>query len=995
MAERRQVEAALRESEERLRLLGDNLPDSAVYQYVHETDGRVRFLYMSAGIERINGVSVQDVLHDANTLHGQILPEYYEQLVAAEASSARELSDFAMEVPMRRPDGRVRWLRLQSRPRRLPDGRVIWDGVQTDITDRRRIEEERELAIKILALVNAATSLGELTQEVTKLLQEWSGCEAVGMRLQRGEDFPYFETRGFPVEFVATENWLCARDQAGELMRDGEGNPLLECMCGNVICGRFNPDLPFFTPGGSFWTNSTTQLLAATTEKDRQSRTRNRCHGEGYESVALVPLTVGRETLGLLQFNDRTPGKFTSEKIQLFERLGANLAGGLARRRAEEALRESEARFRKVFEHAPMGIAITDWQGRFQQCNPAYGHLVGYTEPELRRMEFPALINPEDREKNLAKIQKLRTGELAFFEIENRYLRKDGQPVWVHKFVSILPDATGKPAHILALVTDVTERRRAQAELAETLRQKEEALARSEHLASFPQLNPNPVLEFDMQGGITYANQAAEKVLEQLAPNISLRDFLPADWEEMQQANRERGENTFHREVRIKDRVFQEAIYYSESFKVWRLYPSDISQRILAEAALRESEARFRSLFENMAEGVVVHELIYADGGPAVDYRIVSANPAFEKHTGLLAAAIQGQLASRAYGLDEAPYLEVYARVAQTGQPTTFETFFPPLQRYFHISVTSPKKDYFVTVFEDITERRQMEERLRSQTSELSQAVADLEETNAELERFMYMISHDLKSPLVTIATFLGFLEEDLKRSDPGRIDKDLLYIRTAADKMGQLLHELLEMSRIGRLVNPSVEVSFQEVAQEALQAVAGPIAGRGVAVQVDEEDVTLFGDRPRLVEIWQNLVENAVKYLGEQPVPRLTIGLERQGEATVFFVGDNGIGIDPRYHDKIFGIFEKLDPKSGGTGIGLAIAKRIVELYRGKIWVESAGLGQGACFRFTLPGAVRGLGVESWGLGVGSWELGVGSWGLGVGGYEELQGSGYILFII
>ncbi len=115
-----------------------------------------------------------------------------------------------------------------------------------------------------------------------------------------------------------------------------------------------------------------------------------------------------------------------------------------------------------------------------------------------------------------------------------------------------------------------------------------------------------------------------------------------------------------------------------------------------------------------------------------------------------------------------------------------------------------------------------------------------------------------------------------------------------------------------------------------------------------------LFGDRPRLVEIWQNLVENAVKYMGEQPAPRLTIGLERQGEETVFFVCDNGMGIDPRYHDKIFGIFEKLDPKSEGTGIGLAIVKRIVELYQGKIWVESAGLGQGACFRFTLPGAVK-----------------------------------------
>ncbi len=139
--ELKQAEMALRESEERLRRLGDNLPDSAVYQYVHETGGSVRFLYFSEGVERLNGVSVQDVLRDAGTLHRQSPPEYLDRLIEAEARSARDLSDFDMELPMRRPDGEVRWMRLHSRPRRLPDGGTIWDGVQTDVTERKRAEE--------------------------------------------------------------------------------------------------------------------------------------------------------------------------------------------------------------------------------------------------------------------------------------------------------------------------------------------------------------------------------------------------------------------------------------------------------------------------------------------------------------------------------------------------------------------------------------------------------------------------------------------------------------------------------------------------------------------------------------------------------------------------------------------------------------------------------------------------------------------------------------
>lgn len=229
----------------------------------------------------------------------------------------------------------------------------------------------------------------------------------------------------------------------------------------------------------------------------------------------------------------------------------------------------------------------------------------------------------------------------------------------------------------------------------------------------------------------------------------------------------------------------------------------------------------------------------------------------------------------------------------------------------------------------------------------------EIEEKNSEMERFIYTVSHDLKSPLVTITSFLGYLETDIKAADTDRIHSDVGYIRTAADKMGQLLAELLELSRVGRVITNPVQVSFHEIVQEALQLVAGHISARGVQVAVAECPVMLYADRARLVEIWQNLLENAVKYMGDQPAPGIEAGVELQGKDTVFFVRDNGMGIDARSIDKIFGLFEKLDTQTEGSGLGLALVKRIVEMYGGSVWAESDGPGHGSCFRFTLPGAL------------------------------------------
>ena len=241
---------------------------------------------------------------------------------------------------------------------------------------------------------------------------------------------------------------------------------------------------------------------------------------------------------------------------------------------------------------------------------------------------------------------------------------------------------------------------------------------------------------------------------------------------------------------------------------------------------------------------------------------------------------------------------------------------------------------------------------LQLELSNRKNLITELENKNAELERFTYTVSHDLKSPLFTIRGFLGYLEQDALRGDHERLKTDIQRITDATDRMHRLLNELLELSRIGRMKNESTWIPFDEIAREAADLVAGRLLERGIAIRIEKGLPAVYGDRPRLVEVVQNLLDNASKFMGDQREPEIQVGHlkgEVDGDRSVFFVRDNGIGIDPEHYERVFGLFNKLDPRSDGTGIGLALVKRIIEVHGGKIWLES-GTGKGSTFLLTLP---------------------------------------------
>jgi PAS domain S-box-containing protein len=303
--------------------------------------------------------------------------------------------------------------------------------------------------------------------------------------VQEGNDYPYYESRGFPEEFILAENRLCACDEAGRPVFDSDGNPVIECMCGNVICGRFDQAKPFFTAKGSFWTNSTTELLASTSETDRQARTRNRCNGEEYESVALIPLRLGEERLGLLQLNDRQKGRFSPESIALWERLADQLAVALAKFLVDEALRDSQQQnefLAHILEVASQPFSVGYPDGRLGLFNHAFEQLTGYTGDELRLIDWNDTLTPSEwREIEHDKLEELhRTCQPVRYEKE--YLRKDGSRVPIELLVHLDADLDGKPEYYYAFVTDITRRKRADEEIR---RRVEELRASNEELTRF------------------------------------------------------------------------------------------------------------------------------------------------------------------------------------------------------------------------------------------------------------------------------------------------------------------------------------------------------------------------------------------------------------------------------------------------------------------------------------------------------------------------------
>ena len=330
--------------------------------------------------------------------------------------------------------------------------------------------------------------------------------------------------------------------------------------------------------------------------------------------------------------------------------------------------------------------------------------------------------------------------------------------------------------------------------------------------------------------------------------------------------------------------------------------------------------------------------------------RLVRWNQKHEQALGYSAQELAGMHATDFFeGRDKELIARQIHRTFTEGDADTEATVVTRTGRripYYFVGLRTllDNKPYLIGFGIDITERKLA-------AAEREKLIAELAAKNTELEQFTYTVSHDLRSPLITLRGFLSFLEKDVATGNTARIQADIARIMEATHKMQRLLEELLDLSRIGRMMNPPQPVSFEAIVHEALELVHGRIEARGAQVEIAPDLPTVYGDRVRLVEVVQNLVDNACKFMGDQRNPRIEVGQRGvdAGGKPILFVRDNGIGIESQYHERVFGLFNKLDAKTEGTGVGLALVKRIVEVNGGRIWIESEGMGKGATFCFTL----------------------------------------------
>jgi len=454
----RQVAQDLQQSQERM-----SLAARAANLSLWEWDIiRDEFWVTEAGRARVGVKALERVTF--GRLLESIHPDERESFRQAVRRTLEDDAEFRVEYRVGTPADTARWTEARGQVDRKPNGKPLRvRGVSVDITERKQLDNYRKMGHEILRILSEPENLQDSLQRVLAAVKASTGVDAVGVRLQDKDDYPYFYQKGFSKDFLHKENSLLKRERDGGICRDSNGKVCLECICGLVISGNTDPSNPQFTRGGSAWTNDSSQLLDLPAHQDPRTNPRNECIHQGYASVALVPIRAKGQIVGLLQLNDHKKGRFTLETVQLLEGIAENIGEAMQRRQAEEALKESEERLKEAQRIAYLG----NWE-----LNLLTNKLIWSDEIfrifEIDKERFGAsyefflsTVHPDDREAvNAAYTQSLSTRKS--YAITHRLLMPDGRFKYVQERCETFYSAEGKPLRSIGTVQDITERKKSE-----------------------------------------------------------------------------------------------------------------------------------------------------------------------------------------------------------------------------------------------------------------------------------------------------------------------------------------------------------------------------------------------------------------------------------------------------------------------------------------------------------------------------------------------------
>lgn len=619
------------------------------------------------------------------------------------------------------------------------------------------------------------------------------------------------------------------------------------------------------------------------------------------------------------------------------------------RSQVERQLREAEEKYRTLVERIPAVVysAEPGEAGRWFYVSPGIEQLTGFTAEEW--IADPKLwvshIDPTDREEyNAREARAIREG--SQFEMEYRFKHRDGRTIWLHD--NSLFDTTGetKDQQILqGFLVDVTDKKEAE----EKLRANELLLSAIIENIPFDLWVCDQNDRYILQNPVSrqLAGDLIGKTVDELDVPAPIRSIYKKGHLRVLGGETLRSEEDVEVNGKVSNLLFVGApIRDNGEVRGFIGMTIDVTEQKQARKALEDAELLYRTLVEQTS--VVIYRDHAQEKSPSI-----YISPQIEEMIGYSADEFSSQpefWLTLLHPDDKDMVLKVVDDLLATGKTATSEYRLRSKKGEWVwvrdeavlVKDAQDKTVYIQGVYLDITKQKEVE-------AQREALIKELEAKNTELERFTYTVSHDLKAPLITMGGFLGFLEEDAMKGNLVKLKEDIVRISEANLKMQRLLNELLELSRIGRLMNAPEDLPFEQILSDALARVASRLEEKQIQVKVPERSPVVHGDRVRLVEVLQNLLDNAAKFMGSQPQPQIEVGVTERDGATIFFVQDNGIGIDEKFHAKVFDLFSKLDPKAEGTGIGLCLVKRIIEVHGGKIWVESE-LGKGATFFFTLP---------------------------------------------